>query len=52
VAIEWIQRDKRFALDVADQSLASRWLVYTGIAGSIVSIRYTGSVLDFIYFQF
>ena len=52
LAIEWVQRDKRFALDVADRPLVSRWVAYTSLAGLIVSIRYTGSVLDFIYFQF
>lgn len=52
LTIEWVQRDKKFALEVADKPLAYRWLAYACIVGLVVSIRYTGSALDFIYFQF
>jgi hypothetical protein len=52
LAIEWVQRDKKFALEVEGKPAAYRWLAYACIVGLVVSIRYTGSALDFIYFQF
>jgi alginate O-acetyltransferase complex protein AlgI len=52
LAIEWVQRDRAFALEVADKPAAYRWLTYACLVGLVVSIRYTGSALDFIYFQF
>ena len=52
VALEWWQRDKQFALEVEQRPLSYRWLAYVAVAGLIVSLRYTGSALDFIYFQF
>jgi hypothetical protein len=52
VAIEWWQRDKKFALEVEQRAITYRWFAYVAVAGLIVSLRYTGSALDFIYFQF
>jgi alginate O-acetyltransferase complex protein AlgI len=52
LAIEWVQRDKKFALEVEGKPAAYRWLAYACVVGLVVSIRYTGSALDFIYFQF
>lgn len=52
LVLEWIQRDKRFALEIEARPAAYRWLAYVGIVGLIVALRYTGSALDFIYFQF
>jgi D-alanyl-lipoteichoic acid acyltransferase DltB (MBOAT superfamily) len=52
VALEFLQRDKRFALQVDSRPLATRWAAYAGVIGLILCFRYTGSALDFIYFQF
>lgn len=52
LALEWVQRDKRFALEIESRPTAYRWLAYACIIGMIVTLRYTGSALDFIYFQF
>ena len=52
-ALEFIQRDKGFALQVESRPLAvTRWLAYASVIGLILCLRYTGSALDFIYFQF
>ena len=52
VQIEWLQRARKFALEVEYQPAAIRWLAYTCLLGLIVTLRYTGAPLDFIYFQF
>jgi alginate O-acetyltransferase complex protein AlgI len=52
VQIEWLQRARKFALEVEYQPSALRWLAYTCLLGLIVTLRYTGAPLDFIYFQF
>ena len=52
VALEYVQRDKRFALEVESRVLATRWAAYAGVISLILCFRYTGSALDFIYFQF
>jgi D-alanyl-lipoteichoic acid acyltransferase DltB (MBOAT superfamily) len=49
---EFIQRDKGFALQVESRPLATRWAAYACVVGLILCFRYTGSALDFIYFQF
>jgi len=51
--LEFIQRDKGFALDFDARSApAARWTAYASVVALIVCLRYTGSALDFIYFQF
>ncbi len=52
VAIEWVQRDKRYALDFETRPALLRWPVYACLAMVILLFRYTGRSLDFIYFQF
>ncbi len=49
---EWPQRAKPFALDFATPVPALRWLGYTAVVALVLILRYTGSTLDFIYFQF
>jgi D-alanyl-lipoteichoic acid acyltransferase DltB (MBOAT superfamily) len=51
--LEFMQRDKGFALDFdARKAPAARWTAYASVVALIVCLRYTGSALDFIYFQF
>jgi alginate O-acetyltransferase complex protein AlgI len=50
--LEFIQRDKGYALDVETRSIPMRWATYAAVIALIVCFRYTGSALDFIYFQF
>jgi D-alanyl-lipoteichoic acid acyltransferase DltB (MBOAT superfamily) len=52
LVLEFLQRDKLFALQVESRPSATRWAAYAGIIGLVVCFRYTGSALDFIYFQF
>ncbi|MGH8137899.1 MAG: MBOAT family O-acyltransferase [Steroidobacteraceae bacterium] len=52
LTLEFIQRDKVYALDVESQRVPARWAAYAAVVGIIVCFRYTGSALDFIYFQF
>lgn len=52
LALEWLQRDKAYALDIEARPLTLRWTAYAAIVGLIVTLRYTGQTLDFIYFQF
>lgn len=52
LALEWMQRDRKFALDVESRPLTLRWATYASMVALIVSLRYTGQSLDFIYFQF
>ncbi len=49
---EFVQRDKGYALDVRLRSAPERWAAYTVVIAVICCFRYTGSALDFIYFQF
>ncbi|MEM9163368.1 MAG: MBOAT family O-acyltransferase [Cyanobacteria bacterium P01_F01_bin.4] len=50
--IEWIQRDKRHALQLNSKALPkpARWILYWGIV--VCMIWFGGSQQDFIYFQF
>jgi alginate O-acetyltransferase complex protein AlgI len=52
VALEWIQRDKKYALEFDGRSRIFRWPAYASVAAFIFIFRYTGASLDFIYFQF
>ena len=49
--IEWLQRDKRHALDLSAFPVPVRWLAYNGL---LIGILWLGSFKDapFIYFQF
>ncbi len=49
---EFVQQDKGYALDVRRRSAAERWAAYAAVVAVICCFRYTGSALDFIYFQF
>jgi D-alanyl-lipoteichoic acid acyltransferase DltB (MBOAT superfamily) len=52
VTLEFVQRKKGYALDVESLSAPLRWAAYATVVAVIVCCRYTGSALDFIYFQF
>jgi|SRR5579872_2525881 len=52
VGLEYLQRDKGYALDIAGRNVGTRWVAYAAMVGVICCFRYTGSALDFIYFQF
>jgi alginate O-acetyltransferase complex protein AlgI len=52
VALEWIQRDKKYALEFDGRPRFVRWPAYASVAAVILIFRYTGESLDFIYFQF
>ena len=52
VILEWIQRNKHFALEVDDRSMPLRWTAYACVATMVLVLRYTGTPLNFIYFQF
>jgi len=52
LVLEFIQRDKGYALDVETSKWPARWAAYASVVAVIVCFRYTGSALDFIYFQF
>jgi alginate O-acetyltransferase complex protein AlgI len=52
VALEWIQRDKKYALAFDDRPRFVRWPAYASVVAFILVFRYTGASLDFIYFQF
>lgn len=52
VSIEWVQRDKPYALDLQGKSVLVRWPAYASIIALVLIWRYTGQSLDFIYFQF
>lgn len=49
---EWFQRDKLYALQVEKRSWLVRWPAYVSVAALVLTLRYTGEALDFIYFQF
>ena len=52
LALEFVQRDKGYALDVESRGAPERWAAYAAVVAVICCFRYTGSALDFIYFQF
>jgi alginate O-acetyltransferase complex protein AlgI len=52
IALEWIQRDKKYALEFDGWPQCIRWPAYASVAAFIFLFRYTGESLDFIYFQF
>ena len=53
LAMEWWQRDKRYALEFDNSKAALiTWLACALVFGITLLFRYTGASLDFIYFQF
>ncbi len=52
LAIEWWQRDKKYALELGDRAALLTWPACTLVFIITVFFRYTGASLDFIYFQF
>jgi D-alanyl-lipoteichoic acid acyltransferase DltB (MBOAT superfamily) len=52
LGLEWVQRDKKYALDFTDRPAIVGWPVYATVCVLALLFRYTGASLDFIYFQF
>ncbi|MFX7887140.1 hypothetical protein ABTK21_19725, partial [Acinetobacter baumannii] len=52
LAVEWWQRDRRYALELADRAPLVTWPACALVFAAIIYFRYTGASLDFIYFQF
>lgn len=50
--VEWWQRDRKYALELADRAPLVTWPACAVVFAVIVFFRYTGASLDFIYFQF
>ncbi len=50
--LEFLTRSKPFALDLNTRVMPQRWATYATVVGLILTLRYTGESLDFIYFQF
>ena len=51
IAVEWVQRDKKFGLSIENLSRPSRWVIYTIVIGVIITFGQFGGS-EFIYFQF
>jgi len=51
IAVEWVQRDKKFGLSIENLSRPSRWVIYTIVVGVIITFGQFGGS-EFIYFQF
>jgi len=51
IAVEWVQRDKKFGLSIENLSRPSRWVIYTIVFGVIITFGQFGGS-EFIYFQF
>jgi D-alanyl-lipoteichoic acid acyltransferase DltB (MBOAT superfamily) len=52
LALEWWQRDKRYALELGEQAALVTWPACALVFVITLLFRYTGASLDFIYFQF
>jgi hypothetical protein len=52
LVVEWWQRDRRYALELADRAPLVTWPACALVFAVIIFFRYTGASLDFIYFQF
>lgn len=52
LTLEWLTRDKKFALELESAPGLVRWPAYAYVIALILALRYTGEALDFIYFQF
>jgi len=51
IAVEWVQRDKKFGLSIENLNRPSRWVIYTIVIGVIITFGQFGGS-EFIYFQF
>jgi alginate O-acetyltransferase complex protein AlgI len=52
LALEWWQRDKKYALELGDRAALVTWPACAVVLLFTLLFRYTGASLDFIYFQF
>jgi len=52
LAMEWWQRDKKYALELGDRAALVTWPACAMVFVVTIFFRYTGASLDFIYFQF
>jgi alginate O-acetyltransferase complex protein AlgI len=52
LAMEWWQRDKKYALELGERAALVTWPACAMVFALTVFFRYTGASLDFIYFQF
>jgi alginate O-acetyltransferase complex protein AlgI len=52
LALEWWQRDKRYALELDERPAFVVWPACALVVAVTLLFRYTGVSLDFIYFQF
>jgi alginate O-acetyltransferase complex protein AlgI len=52
LAMEWWQRDKKYALELGDRAALVTWPACALVCVITLLFRYTGASLDFIYFQF
>ena len=52
LAMEWWQRDKKYALELGDRAAVVTWPACAMVFVVTIFFRYTGASLDFIYFQF
>ena len=52
LAMEWWQRDKRYALELGERASLITWPACALVFVITLFFRYTGASLDFIYFQF
>ena len=51
IAVEWVQRDKKFGLSIENLNRPFRWVIYTIVIGVIITFGQFGKS-EFIYFQF
>jgi alginate O-acetyltransferase complex protein AlgI len=52
LAMEWWQRDKKYALELGERAALVTWPACALVFVITLLFRYTGASLDFIYFQF
>jgi alginate O-acetyltransferase complex protein AlgI len=52
LAMEWWQRDKKYALELGERAALLTWPACALVFVLTLLFRYTGASLDFIYFQF
>ena len=52
LAMEWWQRDKKYALELGERAALVTWPACGVVFVLTLLFRYTGASLDFIYFQF
>jgi len=52
LAMEWWQRDRKYALELGERAALVTWPACALVFVITLFFRYTGASLDFIYFQF